>query len=137
MTNLDLAGPIREVAIPSLRYCEEKYGHDDQARLNLEAALLQAHPLVLVLREVASQDARVADDPPVLWLPDRHGVRMHIAALEDETREALEAWHTEKSPPGAANPARWPGTRNELIQVGAVGLRAVRALVPDSHVVVR
>jgi hypothetical protein len=35
----DLAEVIREVAIPSLRYCEEKYGHDDQARLNLEAAI--------------------------------------------------------------------------------------------------
>lgn len=28
-----------EVAIPSLRYCEQKYDHDNQARLNLEAAL--------------------------------------------------------------------------------------------------
>lgn len=28
-----------EVAIPSLRYCEQKYDHDDQAQLNLEAAL--------------------------------------------------------------------------------------------------
>lgn len=35
----DLTEAIREVAIPSLRYCEEKYGHDDQARLNLEAAI--------------------------------------------------------------------------------------------------
>jgi hypothetical protein len=28
---------VRDVAISSLRYCELKYGHDDQARLNLEA----------------------------------------------------------------------------------------------------
>lgn len=28
---------IKEVAIRSLRYCEQKYDHDDQARLNLEA----------------------------------------------------------------------------------------------------
>lgn len=34
-----LEGSLREVAIPSLKYCEDKYGHDDQARLNLEACL--------------------------------------------------------------------------------------------------
>lgn len=32
---------IQEVAIPSLLFCEERYGHDDQARLNLEAAIRQ------------------------------------------------------------------------------------------------
>jgi hypothetical protein len=30
---------IQEIAIPSLKHCEEKYGHDDQARVNLEAAI--------------------------------------------------------------------------------------------------
>ena len=30
---------IEEIAIPSLRYCETKYGHDDMARVNLEAVL--------------------------------------------------------------------------------------------------
>lgn len=34
-----LVAALCEVAIPSLRYCEEKYGYDDQARLNLEAVL--------------------------------------------------------------------------------------------------
>lgn len=34
-----LEASMREVAIPSLKYCEDKYGHDDQARLNLEACL--------------------------------------------------------------------------------------------------
>lgn len=34
-----LIDAIRDVAIRSLRYCEEKYDHDDQARLNLEALL--------------------------------------------------------------------------------------------------
>ena len=37
-----LATSMEEVAIYSLRYCEEKYGHDAQARLNCEAALKQA-----------------------------------------------------------------------------------------------
>lgn len=40
----DLVGSIRDVAIPSLAYCEEKYGHDDQARLNLEAAIGMSGP---------------------------------------------------------------------------------------------
>lgn len=35
----DLRALITEIAIPSLHYCEEKYGHDDQARLNLEAGI--------------------------------------------------------------------------------------------------
>lgn len=30
---------ICEVAIPSLRYCEQKHGHDDQARLSLEVGV--------------------------------------------------------------------------------------------------
>ena len=30
---------IEQVAIPSLKYCEEKYGHDNMARLNIEATL--------------------------------------------------------------------------------------------------
>ena len=32
---------IGEVAIPSLAYCEERYGLDNQARLNLEAGIAQ------------------------------------------------------------------------------------------------
>lgn len=34
-----LKAVLREVAIPSLRYCEQKFDYDDQARLNCEAAL--------------------------------------------------------------------------------------------------
>lgn len=36
---LSLETSIRDIAIHSLWYCEEKYGHDDFARINLEAAL--------------------------------------------------------------------------------------------------
>lgn len=35
----DLLAALKDVAIPSLKYCEEKYGHDNMARLNLEAAI--------------------------------------------------------------------------------------------------
>jgi hypothetical protein len=37
----DLQEVLRDVAIPSLAYCEVRYGHDEQARLNCEAALQQ------------------------------------------------------------------------------------------------
>ena len=30
---------LTEVAIPSLKYCEDKYGHDDMARINCEVLL--------------------------------------------------------------------------------------------------
>lgn len=38
----ELIASVEEVAITSLRYCEEKYDHDDQARLNVEAAVREA-----------------------------------------------------------------------------------------------
>lgn len=34
-----LRDALADVAIPSLKYCEAKYGHDDHARLSCEAAL--------------------------------------------------------------------------------------------------
>jgi hypothetical protein len=39
-----LRGLLTEIAIPCLRYGEEKCGHDDQARLNLEAGIRLAVP---------------------------------------------------------------------------------------------
>lgn len=83
-----------------------------------------------VLVEAGAQDRKVAADPPWLWAPHRQGVRSHLCAIEDEVREAREAWDGEKKPAGEADPARWPKTRAELIQVAAVGLRAVQALSP-------
>lgn len=35
----ELEQSLRDVAIPTLKHCEEKFGLDDQARLNCEAAL--------------------------------------------------------------------------------------------------
>jgi hypothetical protein len=39
MQNKALTDALRDIAIPSLAYCERKYGHDNAARLNCEAAL--------------------------------------------------------------------------------------------------
>lgn len=36
---MELRSALVDIAIPSLKYCEKKYGHDDQARLNLVAAV--------------------------------------------------------------------------------------------------
>jgi hypothetical protein len=41
----EMRAMLTEMAIPSLKYCEDKYGYDDQVRLNLEAGLgLKAQP---------------------------------------------------------------------------------------------
>ena len=41
----ELRNLLTEIAIPSLKYCEDKFGHDDMARLNLEAGLgMRAKP---------------------------------------------------------------------------------------------
>ncbi len=98
----------------------------DAATRVLEDAALRE-----LLVEAVAQDRKVADDPPGLWTPHRQGVRSHIAAIEDEVREAREAWDGEKKPAGEADPARWPLTRAELVQATAAGLRAVRALSPE------
>lgn len=97
--------------------------------------VIAASPLRMYLHEVLEQaicqDARVKEDPPEYWQPDRHGVRMFIAAMEDELGESYEAWDDEKKPHGPPNPDRWPRTRAELIQTTAIGLRAVRSLTPE------
>lgn len=36
----DMYEAIMQIAIPSLKYCEEKYGYDNIARLNLEALIV-------------------------------------------------------------------------------------------------
>lgn len=78
-----------------------------------------------LLAEITRQDARHPDGFP----PDRNGIRAGIAALEDETREALEAWHSEKKPPEGRLPRfQWTHTRDELLQAAAVAIRTLRDL---------
>lgn len=78
-----------------------------------------------VLVEVAQQDRRHPDGFP----GDRNGIRAGIAAIEDEAREALEAWHSEKSLAGNREEQhQWTNTREELVQVAAVVLRTLREL---------
>ena len=67
--------------------------------------------------EVDRQDAlhgSLADGPP------RRRARLAIAILEDEVRETLDAWRDERKVDG------WPRTREEMLQVAAVAVRAMR-----------
>jgi len=50
--------------------------------------------------------------------------RLAVACLEDETREALDAWREDRQAEG------WPHLRVELLQAAAVALRAIRDLPP-------
>jgi hypothetical protein len=53
---------------------------------------------------------------------NRNGVRFGLCTIEDEIREAREAWEHEKR--GCYDdPARWRHTRAELVQALAVGFR--------------
>lgn len=52
--------------------------------------------------------------------------RLALACLEDETREALEAWR------GDRRAATWADTRAEVMQVAAVALRALRDALTDT-----
>lgn len=59
-TEADLIRSIQEVAIPSLRWCEERYGHDDQARLNMEAAIADEETVSVMVLWARIQDDRYA-----------------------------------------------------------------------------
>jgi hypothetical protein len=48
--------------------------------------------------------------------------RLAIACLEDEVREARDAWREDREADG------WPHLREELLQVAAVAVRAIRDL---------
>lgn len=53
--------------------------------------------------------------------------RLALATLEDEVREALDAWRAERFT------GQWKDTRHEVLQVAAVAMRAIRdalAVVP-------
>lgn len=47
--------------------------------------------------------------------------RLALACLEDEVAEAVEAWREEKGPG-----LTWDHTREEVLQVAAVAIRALR-----------
>lgn len=75
------------------------------------------------LREVLRQDEIHAPGFPA----DRDGVRLGLAAMQDELTETLEAWSRDKrrGQDGWDFPS---DMENELVQTIAVGLRLLRSL---------
>lgn len=75
-----------------------------------------------VLRDVEREVVRQDGLHPGGYATTRDGVRLGIAALEDEVREALDAWGSEKRAPS------WQETYGEVEQTVAVGLRIMREM---------
>lgn len=85
-----------------------------------------AKPLEDLAREIAKQDTLHPSGYPYT----RDGIRLGIAAIEDETREVWDAWHEIRHTIG--NGTADPGSlRGELIQVAAVYMRIARTI--DEH----
>jgi hypothetical protein len=59
---------------------------------------------------------------PAGYPATRDGIRLGIATLQDEVTEALDEWRHERHIAG------WHHTAEELMQVAAVALRAVRSI---------
>ena len=74
--------------------------------------------LALVEAEVVRQDQLHEQGFP----PSRGGVRLALAAVQDELDETLEAWRGERAAP------EWLKTEEELVQTIAVGVRLLRSL---------
>ena len=56
---------------------------------------------------------------------DRDGLRLGLAALEDETREAYDEWRVHRRVAG------WGGLAGELLQVAGVAMRMYRSVVEE------
>lgn len=78
--------------------------------------------LVTILTEIVLEMSRQERIHAGGFDRSRDGVRLGIAAISDELRESLEAWHVEKRDDG------WSLTREELVQVAAVALRVLRGM---------
>lgn len=74
----------------------------------------------MVAEEVARQDATYGPFDNSVG-----SVRLAIACMEDETREARESWEQWKKRPD------WYGVRAEIIQVAAIAQRLARDLVVE------
>lgn len=84
-----------------------------------EASLITFTLLDELCAEIAHQDAKHGP-----FTGTRLGrSRLAVACLEDETREAMDAWRADRAPGSG-----WPHLRAELLQAAAVALRAIRDL---------
>jgi hypothetical protein len=74
--------------------------------------------IIDLMEEVARQDRLHREGYPA----DRNGLRLALAAIEDELDEAKMAHRAERRVAG------WHETREEILQIAAVALRAVRSI---------
>jgi len=75
----------------------------------------------VALHEVARQD----EIHPAGFIADRDGIRLALAAMQDELDESLEAFQGGEK---RRTDEYWPKTEEELVQTIAVGLRLLRSL---------
>jgi hypothetical protein len=82
-------------------------------------ASFQDHVHDLIDAEIDRQD----EIHPQGYAADRDGVRFGLCTVEDELREAVQAWRDER------RVDNWLATEEELTQALAVGARLLRSLV--------
>jgi hypothetical protein len=82
--------------------------------------------LASLMLEIARQDNLHPADFPAT----RDGLRLALAAAQDELDERCESWRNGRPRPG--QDADWTACRIELVQLAAVALRAVRAIDRDA-----
>lgn len=88
------------------------------ARKLMEAMKHRKVMLDVELR-LASQKRRY----PTGFTKERNSIRLGIAAIQDETKEMLDAWYTEKKDPEVD----WYETYDELMDIIAVALYLAEA----------
>lgn len=80
--------------------------------------------LALLLQEIERQD----EVHPHGYPATRDGMRLGLAALEDEVKEAFDEWREHRRVPD------WGCLDVELLQVAAVAMRMFRSLHPQTFV---
>lgn len=81
-----------------------------------------------LFERIQGEASRQDEEHPEGFPLNRGGVRTLITALEDEVREAREAWDREKKSAAGAYYTRWLLTETEVLQVAGLAFRFLRAM---------
>jgi hypothetical protein len=82
--------------------------------------------LASLILEIGRQDGQ----HPGCFPATRDGLRLALAAAQDELDESRESWRDGRPRPG--RDADWTACRTELVQLAAVALRAARSIDRDA-----
>lgn len=87
-----------------------------------------------ILDELDDEIGRQDRIHPAGYQATRDGIRLGIAAAEDELREALGSWRAGrcKCPTPRCNHHDWSDCRGELLQTAAVIMRIVREIPKEA-----